>query len=59
MKIAICDDDVKAIDFLKAKIEFQGNRDEVRTFFHAGEMTPEKMSGFEDDIKGAAVDTSV
>lgn len=47
MKIAICDDDVKAIDFLKAKIEFQGNRDEVRTFFHAGEMTPEKMSGFD------------
>lgn len=47
MKIAICDDDGKAIDFLKAKIECQGNRDEVRTFFHAGEMTPEKMRGFD------------
>ena len=47
MRIAICDDDVKAIDFLKSKIEFQGNRDDIKSFLNVREMTPEKMSGFD------------
>lgn len=46
MKIAICDDDVNAINYLKAKIELQGNRDNVEQFMGASEMTPEKMCDF-------------
>ena len=47
MKIAICDDDVNAINYLKAKIELQGNRDNVEQFMGASEMTPEKMCDFD------------
>ena len=47
MKTAICDDDVNAINYLKAKIELQGNRDNVEQFMGASEMTPEKMCDFD------------
>lgn len=47
MKIAICDDDDRAIDFLKREIELQGNEDGVTSFENSGEMTPEIMSEFE------------
>lgn len=47
LKIAICDDDNNAIDFLKKKIAFQGNKDDVTSFANSGEMTPEKMREFD------------
>lgn len=47
MKIAICDDDYNAIDFLKANIELQNNKDEITVFVSSVEMTPEKMKEFD------------
>lgn len=47
MKIAVCDDDKRAIDFLKEKIELQDNGDEIVAFVNADEMTPEKMREFD------------
>lgn len=47
MKIAICDDDKNAIDFLIKKIELQGNKDDVTSFENSGEMTPERMRDFD------------
>lgn len=47
MKIAICDDDKQAIEFLQSKIELLNNNDDITSFTHSDEMTPEKMTGFD------------
>lgn len=47
MKIAICDDDGNAIDFLKQKIELQKNKDDIAVFMNPGEMTPVGMGRFD------------
>lgn len=47
MRIAICDDDHNAIDFLKTKIELQSNKDDVITFADSVEMTPDRMREFD------------
>lgn len=47
MKIAICDDDNNAIDFLKTKIELQRNKDNITTFANSDEMTSDIMREFD------------